>query len=456
MKKIVIKNAMCMATMDDSGRVLKDSDIEIQGKKISKIEKNIPTEGAEVISGEGKLVLPGFINTHHHFYQTLTRNLKEAQDAKLFDWLVYHYEVWRHISMEGIYQSTRLAMAELLLTGCTTTSDHLYFVHRKNQKNAVEYFGQQVRAAEELGMRFHLARGSMSRGRSQGGLPPDDTVQDEKSIMQDSEKIIDAYHDETEFSMLRVFLAPCSPFSVTTDLMKEAAALARDKGVCLHTHLCETRDEEEYSIEKYGRRPYELMEYLGWTGSDVWYAHGIHFNDDEIKRLGKSRTGIAHCPVSNLRLGSGIARVPDLLKAGARVGLAVDGSASADSSNMLRELKSALLVHRVGSGVSEMPAYTVLKLATGGGAEILGRSDIGVLKEGKAADIAIFNMDKIDYVGALHDPPAALLFCGTDDRGDTVIVNGKIVVKDSALCHIDERELIESATRESEALTYSL
>jgi cytosine/adenosine deaminase-related metal-dependent hydrolase len=292
----------------------------------------------------------------------------------------------------------------------------------------------------------------MSRGKSDGGLPPDDTVQDEKSILEDSERIIDAFHDESKFSMTRVFLAPCSPFSVTTELMKDAAVLARDKGVHLHTHLCETIDEEEYALKEYGKRPYDLMEELGWVGDDVWYAHGIYFNDDEIKRIGQSRTGVAHCPTSNMRLGSGIARIPDLLKAGARVGLAVDGSASADSSNMLRELKHTMLVHRIGTDVTAMGAYEVLKMATRGGAEILGRDDIGSLEVGKAADIVMFDMNKLDYVGGMHDPLAALLFCGTEDRADTVIVNGEIKVQDKKLVPISEEKLIEEASKEAKSI----
>ena len=452
MKKIVLKNALMIATMDNSNRTLENCDLEISGNTVSKIAPKISFDNAEIIDCTGKLVLPGFINTHHHFYQTFTRNLKAAQNAELFPWLVYHYNIWKKITMEGIYQSSRLAMSELLLTGCTTAADHLYLVPKKYQKNCVEYFGQQVRAAKEVGIRFHLARGSMSLGVSQGGLPPDDVVQDEASILKSSEEIIDKYHDDSKFSMLRVFLAPCSPFSVTSALMKESAKLAREKKVFLHTHLCETKDEEIFALKKYGKRPFELMEDFQWVGSDVWYAHGIYFNEREITEIGRTKTGIAHCPTSNMRLGSGIAEIPKLLEVGARVGLGVDGSASADSSNMLRELKHSLLVHRIGTGVSSMPAYQVFKMATQGGAEILGRTDTGSLELGKAADIAIFDMNKLDYVGALHDPLAALLFCGTQDRADIVIVNGKIVVKDKKLVNIDEKEIIKEASEEAKKL----
>lgn len=452
MKKILIKNCMCLATMDDGERVLKGHDIEIYGNRISRIEAGIDASGKDVIDAGSKLVTPGLVNTHHHFYQTLTRNLKEAQDAKLFDWLKFHYEIWRRLTPEAIYQSSRAACAELLLTGCTTAADHLYVVPRRYQSDTVNYFGQQVRAAKELGMRFHLTRGSMSRGKSKGGLPPDDVVQDEDEILKDSERIIEKFHDPSELAMLRVVLGPCSPFSITLESMRDSAALARKNGVFLHTHLCETKDEEEYSLQVYKMRPLDAMEEVGWAGPDVWYAHGIHFNDNEIARIGKSRTGIAHCPTSNMRLGSGIAKVPALLRAGARVGLAVDGSASADSSNMLRELKNTLLVNRIGTSVDAMPAMTVLRMATKGGASVLGRDEIGSIEVGKGADIVLWDMNKLDYIGALHDPVAALLFCGTCDRADTVIVDGRIVVRDKRLVNIDEEDLIRKASEESQKL----
>lgn len=455
MKRIIIKNSMCIATVDAQERVLAGYDIEIEGNRIKRIEKNIDAAGAEAIDATGMLVTPGFVNTHHHFYQTLTRNLKPAQDAKLFDWLVFHYGIWGRITLDAIYESTRAACAELLLTGCTTAADHLYLVPKRYQNDTVEFFGQQVRAAKELGMRFHMSRGSMSRGKSKGGLPPDDVVQDEDAILKDSEIIIDKFHDASDFSMTRVVLAPCSPFSITKELMRDSVILARKKGVFLHTHLCETADEEEFALKVYGKRPYELMEEIGWTGPDVWYAHGIFFSDAEISRLGKTRTGVAHCPTSNMRLGSGIAHVPALLKAGARVGLGVDGSASADSSNMLRELKSTLLVHRIGTAVDTMPAATVLRLATRGGAEVLGRRDIGSIEPGRAADIALWDMQRLDYAGALSDPVAALIFCGTCDRAHTVIANGRVVVKDHQLISADERDIFERANAESKRLVES-
>jgi len=452
MTKILIKNCLIIHTMDENERVLEGYDIEIEGKRISKIEKEIDVDGHELIDAGGKLVLPGFVNTHHHFYQTLTRNLKPAQDAKLFDWLVFHYGIWKNLTPDAIYQSTRAATAELLLTGCTTAADHLYVVPEKYQDDTVNYFGQQIRAADEMGIRFHMSRGSMSRGKSKGGLPPDEVVQDEDSILKDSAKIIDEFHDASELSMARVVLAPCSPFSITAESMRDSAILAREKGVHLHTHLCETADEEEYSLEVYKKRPYDLMEEIGWTGPDVWYAHGIYFNDDEISRIGESKTGIAHCPTSNMRLGSGIAKIPQLLHAGARVGLGVDGSASADSSNMLRELKNMLLVHRIGTAVDAMPATTVLRVATKGGASVLGRKDIGSIAVGMGADIVLWDMQKLDYIGALSDPLAALLFCGICDRADTVIVNGEIVVRNKRLVNVEEEELIRSANAESKKL----
>jgi len=452
MRKILIRNCMRIHTMDGLERILDGYDIEIDGKEISKVEKEINPDGHEVIDASNMLALPGFVNTHHHFYQVLTRNLKPAQNAKLFDWLVYHYGIWGNLTPNAIYQSALAATAELLLTGCTTTADHLYLVPKRFQSNSTDFFEREISAAKETGIRFHMSRGSMSRGKSKGGLPPDDVVQDEDSILKDCEVAIDKFHDDSRFAMTRVFLAPCSPFSITLELMRDSAILARERSVLLHTHLCETKDEETYSLEKYGKRPLELMEETGWIGNDVWYAHGIYFNDDEIRRLGETRTGITHCPTSNLRLGSGIAKVPSLLEADVRVGLGVDGSASADSSNMLRELKNTLLIHRIGTGVDSMTAEAVLMMATKGGASLLGRDDIGSIEAGKAADIVLWDMKSLAYAGALHDPLAALLFCGIDDHAHTVIVNGKIVVKEKHLLSMDENKIAANTNEESKKL----
>ncbi|MFQ5350346.1 MAG: amidohydrolase family protein, partial [Thermoanaerobaculia bacterium] len=302
-----------------------------------------------------------------------------------------------------------------------------------------------IETATEMGARFHPTRGSMSRGRSDGGLPPDDTVQTADEILRDCERVIDRYHDPESFSMCRVALAPCSPFSVTTDLMAQTAELARERGVLLHTHLAETRDEEEYCLEHHGMRPLAYMEKTGWLGPDVWYAHGIWFDDAEIEQLAATGTHVAHCPASNLRLGSGICRVPQLLDAGVNVGLAVDGSASNDASSMSREMQLALLVHRVGTGVGAMPAERVLRMATRGGARLLGRDEIGRIEPGAAADLAIFRLDRVDFAGAMHDPAAAILYCGSGVRADYTIVAGRVLVEDGRLVGIDEERLFHHA-----------
>ncbi len=439
---ILLKNCLAIATVNDSDEVIRDADILVKNNQISSVGKNISTDADEIIHCENKIALPGFVNTHHHLFQMLTRNLPTAQNAKLFDWLVYHYEIWRNITPEAIQISATCALAELLLTGCTTSSDHLYLFP---ENVSGELIDAEIHSAKELGIRFHPTRGSMSRGKTNGGLPPDDVVQTEKEILKDSIRVIDKFHNPDKFSMCRISLAPCSPFSVTTELMFETAKLARERNVQLHTHLCETIDEENYCLELYKMRPLEYMESLEWLGNDVWFAHGIYFSDDEIKKLGKTKTGIAHCPSSNLRLGSGIAPVRKLLNAGARVGLAVDGSASNDSSNMLQEVQRCMLINRIKSGVDSMPAKDALRIATRGGAEVLGRDDIGSIEPGKAADIVLFDLDSLAYAGAMSDPVAALLFCGYDHRAWLTMVNGKILVREKQLVEIDELALKRKA-----------
>ncbi|MCK5853335.1 8-oxoguanine deaminase [bacterium] len=439
---ILLKNCLAIATVNDNNEILYDGDIRIDENIITAVGCNLDEDADDVIDCSGKIALPGFINTHHHLFQMLTRNLPAGQNAKLFDWLVYHYEIWRKITPEAIQISATCALAELLLTGCTTSSDHLYLF----PKNAGgELIDAEIHAAKELGMRFHPTRGSMSRGKSDGGLPPDDVVQTEDEIIRDSIRVIEKFHNPDKFSMCRVSLAPCSPFSVTTELMHDTAILAREKHVHLHTHLCETLDEENYCLELYKMRPLDYMESLEWLGDDVWFAHGIYFSDDEIKKLGKTKTGIAHCPSSNLRLGSGIAPVRKLLNAGARVGLAVDGSASNDSSNMLQEVQRCMLINRIKSGVDSMSANDAIRIATRGGAEVLGRNDIGSIEPGMAADIALFDVNSLAYAGAMSDPVAALLFCGYDHRAWLTMVNGKILVREKQLVGIDQFELKRKA-----------
>jgi 8-oxoguanine deaminase len=448
MARILIKNALAIITLDKIGE-LKNADILADGPAIAGVGKNLASAADEIIDATGKLVTPGFINTHHHLFQALTRCLPAAQDSKLFDWLAYHYEVWKYITADDVYAAALAALGELLLTGCTTAADHHYLVPKKIDR---DLFAAEVQAASELGIRLQLSRGSMSLGRSAGGLPPDSIIQDEDEILTDCARVIDVFHDPKPFSMCRVSLAPCSPFSVTKELMLSVADLARKRQVRLHTHLAETLDEERFCQERFGKRPVAYAQELGWLGPDVWLAHCVNLNAAEIEMLSKTQTGVAHCPTSNLRLGSGIAPIPAMLSAGVAVGLAVDGSASNDSSNMLRELQAALLVHRVGTGVDAMPVRRVYQMACTGGARVLGRDDIGAIRPGMAADLAIFDMTGIAYAGGMRDPAAALLLCGVDQRADTVIVNGRVVVRDKHLVRVDEMKVAEQARKASERL----
>jgi len=446
MSRVLIQNAVAVVTQDPGLGEIKSGDVLVDGALVAQVGAGLKAEADEVIDASGRLVVPGFVNTHHHLYQVLTRNLESVQDAKLFDWLRYLYNVWGYVTPEELHAAAHAGLGELLLSGCTTAADHHYLC-----PTCVEgdLFHAEAEAAREAGIRLHLTRGSMSLGISAGGLPPDEVVQDQETILKDSERVITQFHDSAPGSMCRVALAPCSPFSVTLDLMRETAALARQHRVRLHTHLAETKDEEEFCLKHFSKRPLALMEELDWLGSDVWFAHCVHLNDNEIALMAKTGTGVAHCPVSNLRLGSGIAPVPRMLDAGVPVGLAVDGSASNDSSNLLRELQTALLVHRVGTGVESMPARRVLEMATVGGARVLGRDDIGVLAPGKAADLAMFDLRGVEYAGATHDPVSALLFCGPGARAELVMVNGEVVVKDKHLVRLDEHLVAERARRAS-------
>ena len=442
-KSLLIKNALVLATMDGQGREMKGGDVYIEGPEIKKVGKGLKVKADTVIDAKGCVVLPGFVNTHHHLYQTLTRNLPKVQDAKLFDWLVYLYDIWKYINPEAVYASTQVGLGELLLTGCTTSTDHLYLFP---QKNSGLFIDTQIEAARELGMRFHPTRGSMSRGRSNGGLPPDSVVQTEDFIMKDCERLVHKFHDEAPFAMTRVALAPCSPFSVTTELLKLTAVMAKKWGVRMHTHLAETIDEEDFCKKLFKMRPLEYMESVGWVSEgNAWFAHCVYINEAEAKKMGRTRTGVAHCPCSNLRLGSGIAPIRMFLDHKVPVGLAVDGSASNDASDMLGEVRQAMLVQRVKAGVEAMPARDAFKLATQGGASVLGRDDIGSIEPGMAADIAVFDVSGLDFAGSKSDPLASLLFCGASHRTKYTIVNGKVVVKDGRLVNVDEFKLAERA-----------
>ncbi len=437
-----IKNALRVATMDDAGTELEGADILIKGRVILAVGKDLEApDDAQILDARGCVVIPGMVNTHHHLCQTLTRATPAAQDAKLFDWLVYHYQVWRHLTPEYAALGAQVGLGELLLTGCTTSTDHTYLYPR----GLTGLVDAQIEAARSLGIRFCPTRGSMSVGVSSGGLPPDDCTEPEDAILRDGERLIKEHHDKGPYAMIQIGLAPCAPFSVSTNLMKETAAQAKKWGVRMHTHLCETLDEEAYCLEKYKLRPIDFLESLGWLNDNVWLAHMVHVNDDEIKRLAKAKVGIAHCPSSNLRLGSGVPPVRRYLDAGVNVGLAVDGSASNDTSDMLAEARQAMLVHRVKSGVSSMPAREALRMATRGGAAVVGRDDIGMIAAGKAADLAIFDVNRLDYAGSAGDPIASLLFCGAGHRTKWTIVNGHIVVENGVLKNLDEGETTRKA-----------
>lgn len=451
MGTILIKNAKAIITMDKDDSLLQGKNIFIQNNEIKYIGEKV-FEADEVIDGSSMFVYPGLINTHHHLYQTFTRNLPQVQKMELFDWLTTLYEIWKGLNPEIIYYSSLTGMGELLKYGCTTCFDHHYVFHKSSSENFID---TQFEAAEVIGMRFHASRGSMSRGKSEGGLPPDELVQDVEEILYDSERLVNKYHDNSKFSMKQVVFAPCSPFSVTSELLEESAKLARKLGVRLHTHLAETKDEENFCLEKLNMRPLEYMESLGWLGRDVWFAHGIHFTDDEVRKLGKTGTGVAHCPISNMKLSSGVAKIPLMLKEGVPVGLAVDGSASNDGSNMLSEMRTAYLLHRLTSSSDAPDGYELLKIATRGGAELLGRNDIGSIEVGKAADLFMIDTNKLELAGALLDPKCMLATVGYNKPVDYTIVNGKIVVKDGKLCNIDETKVASKANNLVEKLVYN-
>ena len=414
MSTLLLKHAGMLVTMDDQDNEWQDGGLFVDDNIVRQVgpTDSLPLQADVVIDASNRIILPGLVNTHHHFYQTLTRNLPAAQNADLFTWLRTHYPIWAGLTPEAISISTKIALAELMLSGCTTSSDHTYIWPNGAQLD------DQIQAALEMGCRFHAARGSMSVGESKGGLPPDSVVEDEEAILRDSQRVIEEYHDPSRYAMLRIVLAPCSPFSVSSDLMRESIQLARSLNVHSHTHLAETRDEADYCMATFGRTPVELAEELGWVGQDVWHAHMVHPSESEISRLGATRTGIAHCPTSNMRLASGIAPVAALCGSGARLGLGVDGSASNDGSHLLAEARQALLLQRIQGNPAALTAREVLRLATRGGAAVLGRDDIGFLAPGMAADFIGYRLDSAPLAGgAVHDPLAALVFCQPPTRG---------------------------------------
>jgi cytosine/adenosine deaminase-related metal-dependent hydrolase len=447
MSTLLVKNAELLVTMKDDDTCIAGGGLFIRDHVIEQVDlmQALPPAADRVIDARGMIILPGLVNTHHHLCQTLTRAVPAAQNATLFQWLKTLYPIWARLTPEAIFTSALVGMAELVLSGCTTASDHLYIYPNGCRVD------DEIRAARQIGIRFHASRGSMSLGESKGGLPPDRVVEDEKFILKDTQRAIETYHDAAPHAMLRIVVAPCSPFSVTPDLMREAAGLARSFGVHLHTHLAETLDEERFCLQEFGRRPVPYAEDLGWVGSDVWYAHGVHINPAEIELMKRTATGVCHCPSSNMRLASGIAPVRAFIDAGVRVGLGVDGSASNDSSHLLAEARMALLLQRVSGDPAGLSAREALRLATRGGARVLGRDDIGELAPGKAADLIGFRLERLDFAGALHDPMAALVFC-TPQRVDLSIINGRSVVEDGNLLTVELPSVVERHNRISRQL----
>jgi len=439
-----------VATMNAAERELRDGYVLVEGNRIVDVgEDATGIEADAVVRGSGKLLLPGFVNTHHHLYQSLFRNVPGASDAKLFKWLVFLYEKWKGLSEEAMRVASTIACSELLLSGATTTSDHCYLY----PKGAGNILVADIEGAQRAGIRFHPCRGSMSLSKKDGGLPPDTVVQTEDEILTDCQRMIETYHDPEPLAMLRIALAPCSPFSVTADLMRESVALAEETGVLLHTHLAETSDEEAYCLRTSGMRPVDLMEELGWLREAVWYAHLVVLNESDIAKLSAARVGMAHCPSSNMTLGSGIAPVTEMKNTGIKIGLGVDGSASNDTSNMIREVRQAMLLQRVHYGADAMTAREALRMATIGGARVLHREDeIGSIEVGKAADLIAFDLSDIALAGAHADPVAAVVHCAAD-RVDFAMVNGEWRVRDGRLVDESILDLIPVHNRLSKELT---
>jgi len=458
MATLLIRNAALVVTMDDQRREIKNGGLFIQDGFIDQVDTtdNLPSQADEILDLSNHILLPGLVNTHHHFYQTLTRVVPDAQNVNLFNWLKTLYPIWARMQPEDIRISTKIALSELALSGCTTAMDHLYLFPNGSKLD------DEILAAREVGLRLHASRGSMSLGESKGGLPPDSVVESEEEILRDSQRLIETYHDANPGSMTQIVLAPCSPFSVTGKLMRQSAALAREYGVRLHTHLAETKDEEVFCQQLFGYRPVGYMQSVDWIGSDVWFAHSVHVNQEEIQLYGRTGCGVAHCPNSNMRLASGIAPIMEMMRVGVKVGIGVDGSASNDGSHLLEEVRQAMLVARLkagleGASLSEddtpplMTARDVLSLATRGGASVLGRNDIGSLEPGKCADFFAIRLDQLAYAGGLHDPVAAVVFCAPQQSNYTV-VGGKVIVKEGQITTIDLPVIIEQHNRASRRL----
>jgi 8-oxoguanine deaminase len=472
MATLLVKNATVLVTMDDRQREIPEGGLFIRDGFIEQVgaTSELPQSADEVLDLQGHLLLPGLVNTHHHFYQTLTRAVPAAQDANLFHWLKTLYPIWARMTPEDIFISTQTALAEMALSGCTTASDHLYLFPNGARLD------DEIAAAQELGVRLQASRGSMSLGESKGGLPPDTVVDSEEAILKDSQRLIQRYHDPNAGAFVQIVLAPCSPFSVSGELMKQSAKLAREYGVHLHTHLAETEDEEQFCLQRFGYRPVAYMQSVDWLGEDVWFAHAVHINIAEVGTFARHGCGVAHCPSSNMRLASGIAPVKEYLRAGVKVGLGLDGSASNDSAHMLAEVRQAMLLSRLREGISGfsrsdptpspsptssrngegserklMTGREALRLATRGGAAVLGRTDIGSLEAGKCADFFALKLNRLDYAGALHDPVAAAVFC-QPVGADYTFVGGRAVVRAGQLVTVDVQALVEKHNRAARRL----
>ena len=441
MRTLLIRNIQSLVSCDEKDTVYEHADLYAEDGKIAAIGQNLDRKADKIIDGSSMLCYPGLVNTHHHLYQQFSRNLPQVQNMELFDWLKTLYEIWKNLNEEVVYYSSLTGLGELLKHGCTTCFDHHYVF----PKGAGDLLGAQFAAASTLVTRFHASRGSMDLSVKDGGLPPDSVVQTVDEIMTDSARVIEKYHDASFGSMRQVALAPCSPFSVSAELLKQSAILARQYHVRLHTHLCETKDEENYMLAREGMRPLAFMETLGWLGKDVWYAHGIHFNDDELKLLAETGTGVCHCPISNMKLASGVARVPEMVALGVPVGLGVDGSASNDGSSLMEELRVAFLLHRLTSSIAAPSGYEILKLATRGSARLLGRSDIGSLAVGSCCDLFMVDSRRLELTGACYDPKSVLATVGVRGPVNVTVVNGEVVVENGRLVTIDEEKIAEQA-----------
>lgn len=443
MTTLLVKNIHTLVTMDDRRQEIRHGALFIRDNVIEQVgtTAELPDTADEILDLDDKhIVLPGLVNTHHHFFQTLTRVTPAGQNGDLFQWLTAHYRLWSNLTAEGMYYSSQMAAAELILSGCTTASDHHYLYPNNCTLD------EQIRAVGDIGLRFHASRGSMSVGESKGGLPPDSLVEKEDYILKDSQRLIEEYHDNSRYSMLKIVLAPCSPFSVSVDLMKESAAMARAyDGVRLHTHLAENKGDVEYSLSKFNLIPGDYAESVGWLGNDVWHAHCVKLSDRSIAKFGQTGTGVAHCPCSNMRLASGIAPIQKMLNANVAVGLGVDGAASNDATNLFHEARQAFLLARVrDEDASVMTARDALELATRGGAKVLGRDDIGYLASGMAADFIAINIDRPSFVGAHQDFVAAIIF-GQTDYVDYSFINGQKIVDRGNLTTLDLEKLIEQS-----------